>query len=402
MGEWREIGDEMFIKHNARWARSGLSSLALFASVARRPCNSQSKIRIGPSHFSVCLFRCRGHEGLFQRYKGNEWVPNPPDVRKYQPSPVPSAGGTRPRPGTIRRAYHMRGRIPELVGGLQLHKCPREHARKIDLLLVSVGGNDIGFSRLVANAVLSDQSLLKSLGGWFGQVYDKSDTGAPLENLDVRYKALHRAFHNLLHVPWDESDRIVLTAYPPLALLEDGRSPCPTGRIGMDVLPAFALDAGRVREGEDISDLLFKVMRKHARGRGWTFAEGHRREFLGHGICAGYRNSSFTMADDLRLPRHVNGFWAPYNPAEYRAYARRQRWFRTPNDAFMTGNFHVTGTLLQSVLQSKSLKWTQLLLASTYSGAFHPTAEGQAVIADAVVRTARTVLERYSPSGRSD
>ncbi len=42
-----------------------------------------------------------------------------------------------------------------------------------------------------------------------------------------------------------------------------------------------------------------------------------------------------------------------------------------------------------------SYSWFQLLLASTYSGAFHPTAEGQAAIADAVVEKARVVLDKY-------
>ena len=43
--------------------------------------------------------------------------------------------------------------------------------RRIDLLLVSIGGNDIGFARLVANAVLGDRTMLRRLGGWFGQVF---------------------------------------------------------------------------------------------------------------------------------------------------------------------------------------------------------------------------------------
>jgi hypothetical protein len=40
--------------------------------------------------------------------------------------------------------------------------------------------------------------------------------------------------------------------------------------------------------------------------------------------------------------------------------------------------------------------WTpfQVFLASTYGGAFHPTAEGQARIADEVVDAARTALAR--------
>ena len=69
----------------------------------------------------------------------------------------------------------MNGMIPELKGGLALRKCDPINARKIDLVLVSVGGNDVGFSRLVANAVLSDASTLRKLGGWFGQVHGLED-----------------------------------------------------------------------------------------------------------------------------------------------------------------------------------------------------------------------------------
>jgi hypothetical protein len=36
-----------------------------------------------------------------------------------------------------------------------------------------------------------------------------------------------------------------------------------------------------------------------------------------------------------------------------------------------------------------------VLLAATYGGAFHPTAEGQAAMADAVVARARAVLARH-------
>ena len=103
----------------------------------------------------------------------------------------------------------------------------------------------------------------------------------------------------------------------------------------------------------------------------------------------------------LRLPRKVDGAWQPYNPAEWRAYASRQRWFRTPNDAFMTGNFHVSQSLLQNVLKTQTFSWVQLLLASIYSGAFHPTAEGQAAIADAVVEQARGVIAKYDGRRRA-
>ena len=61
----------------------------------------------------------------------------------------------------------------------------------------------------------------------------------------------------------------------------------------------------------------------------------------------------------------------------------------------MTGNFHVAQSLMQKVLNTQGYAWVQLLLASVYSGAFHPSAEGQAAIADAVVDKARAVLAKY-------
>ena len=61
----------------------------------------------------------------------------------------------------------------------------------------------------------------------------------------------------------------------------------------------------------------------------------------------------------------------------------------------MTGNFHVAASLMQKVLKLDAFSWFQLVLAATYSGAFHPTAEGQAAIADAVVHKARGVLAKY-------
>jgi hypothetical protein len=107
------------------------------------------------------------------------------------------------------------------------------------------------------------------------------------------------------------------------------------------------------------------------------------------------------MADELRIPRKGNGEWEPFTPSNWRAYAPRQRLFRTPNDAFMTGNFHVAQSVMQKVLNAQGYAWIQLLLASVYSGAFHPSAEGQAVIADAVVDKARAVLAKYEARARA-
>jgi hypothetical protein len=169
----------------------------------------------------------------------------------------------------------------------------------------------------------------------------------------------------------------------------------------MTVLPEFALSEAKAREGNTAAERLNAIMQESATQHQWSYADAHRATFRGRGLCAGYGVFPWTMADELRIPRKVNGAWEPFNPSEWRAYAPRQRLFRTPNDAFMTGNFHVAESLMQKVLNTQGYSWVQLLLASVYSGSFHPSAEGQAAIADAVVEHARRVLTKYESRARA-
>ncbi len=393
-GDWKQIGDKAFINGNARWLDQ-----ACHRSLYSHQLRAALQLAIEAPHRAVTYvgLACSGAEitdGLFLRYKGNEWVPNPPQLSQISAAAQAQCDKTRAQPQDLPEAYHIKGAVPEL-GGLVLYKCPVEHARAIDLLFLSIGGNDIGFARLLANAILSNQSTLRKLGGWIGEVHGQSEASGLLDTLNERYKALNRALHNILHIPWNESDRILLTGYPGLALLGDGSQVCPDGAAGMDVVTDFHLSAQKAREGVWVSDKLNRIMASSARKYGWTFVEHHRRAFVDRGVCAGFTDNAFSIADDLRLPRKINGRWEPFNPADYRPYAKRQRWFRTPNDAFLTANFHVAPSILQKALKLKSLSYFQLVLAATYSGAFHPTAEGHAAIADALVEQSRAVLERY-------
>ena len=395
VGTWKHIGDKAFIDESARW-----SDQACHRSLYSHQLRAALQLGIEDPHRAVTYVgvACSGSEvtyGLFLRYTGNEWVPNPPDLSQVSSIAAAQCGSHEAPMQDLPEAYHMDGNIPELKGGLVLRKCDPLNARKIDLLFLSVGGNDVGFSRLLANSVLADESVLRKLGGWFGQVHGLDAASAQLEALILRYKSLNRAIHYLLHVPWEQSDRVILTAYPGLALLGDGSEVCPDGRAGMEVLSDFKLSEAKVRVGTWIADKLNHAMRDAAEDYHWMFVEQHRRKFIGHGICAGTTYDGADIADELRLPRKTEAGWRPYNPADFKSYATRERWFRTPNDAFMTANFHVATSILQKVLKLNALSWFQLVLAATYSGAFHPTAEGQAAIADAVVDKARIVLEKY-------
>ncbi|HJU30994.1 MAG TPA: hypothetical protein VJ740_06060, partial [Hyphomicrobiaceae bacterium] len=362
VGDWKEIGDRKFIEENARW-----QDQACHRSLYSHQLRAALQLAVEDPHRAVTFvgLACSGAEttfGLFLQYKGNEWVPNPPDLPQISAAAEAQCGGKGARAYDLPEAYHISGRIPELQGGLVLRKCDAERARKIDLIFLSVGGNDVGFARLVANAVLADQSILRKLGGWFGHVHGFLEANAQLEALDDRLKSVNRAFHNLLHVPWPESDRIILTGYPPMALLDDGKGVCPDGQAGMTVMSEFSLSEAKAREGSVVGERLNDIMRESAKTHSWSFVEAHRAAFRGRGLCAGYTDAPWTMADELRVPRKIKGAWDPYNPSEWRAYAPRQRLFRTPNDAYMTGNFHVAQSLMQKALNKQGYGWVQLLL----------------------------------------
>ncbi len=395
VGDWKQIGDKTFIGENARWLDQ-----ACHRSLYSHQMRAALQLAVEDPHRAVTFIglACSGAEvtsGLFLRYKGNEWVPNPPLLSQISAAAEAMCGKHETQNLDLPEAYHMNGVIPELKGGLMLRKCSSNGARKIDLIMLSIGGNDIGFSRLIANAVLADQSTLKMLGGWIGEVHGQAQASSQLAALEKRYKSLNRAIHNLLYIPWEESDRIILTGYPGMALTGDGSETCKDGRSGLEVVSDFQLSEQKMREGAWVADKLHRTMREAAYAYNWSFVETHRRLFIDRGICSGSTTEGANPADELRLPRKINGVWKPYNPVEFQAYASRQRWFRTPNDAFMTGNFHVAASLLTKALKFESLSWFQLLLASTYSGAFHPTAEGHAAIADAVANKARVVLQKY-------
>ena len=395
VGNWSAIGDKAFVDANPKWLDQ-----ACHRSLYSHQVRVALQLAVENPRRAVTFvgFACSGAEvvrGLFLRYRGHEWVPTPPDLSQISAVAQEQCGQREARSYDLPEAYHMNGKVPDLQGGLVLRKCEVDDARKIDLVLVSIGGNDIGFARLVANAVLADQSLLRKLGGWMGQVHGYNEAQQQLEALAERYKSLNRAMHNILHIPWKESERVILVSYPALTLLDDGRSVCPDSRAGMTVASDFALSEKKARDAMEAADRLETIMQKTSRAHSWTLVNEHRQRFNGRSICAGWIESAISTADDLRLPRKVNGEWVPYNPASYRPYASRQRWFRTPNDAFLTGNFHVSQSILQKALPTKTINWFQVLLASLYSGAFHPTAEGQAAIADAVVVEARRVLAKY-------
>lgn len=386
IGDWASPQDPAFQANAPRWLSSSCHR-SLYGHHAR----AALQLALEDPHRAVTFasFACWGAEivaGLFLPIRSSELVPGLPRLSQLSAVAALQCQRDRITRKDWPRAFEMGGALPDLSDLTGLF-CPPAHARRIDLLLVAGGGNDAGFSQLVANAVLSDATSLRTISGWLGQLYTPAQARRAMLTLPQRYKALNRAAHTILHIPWSQADRIVLTSYPPIALNDVTGDACIGGSDGMTVNPAFNLDQRRTRDAEQIGREIFAVMARAARSHGWTFVDAHREHFTRHGLCAGRADRLANPADDMRLPRRVNGSWHPDAPSQWEPYTPRRRWVRTPNDGYLTVNFHFS-KIGDDVVN--------LMLASSYSGAFHPTAEGHAAMADAVVVKARAVLEKYA------
>ena len=185
--------------------------------------------------------------------------------------------------------------------------CPgnRFH-RSLDFVFLSIGGNDIGFSNVVAWATLRD-GMSASIAGFFGATVAAKEFSDRIRDvLPKTYARLAKAFESSLplHSADDgvfDPSRIVLTAYPDL--VTDGRGEhLPGAAVGGDergtrlsgqpVARLFSswltADGKRLEAVREQFAILYQRMQDLAGDHGWTFA-GHvyaDRMFEGHGFCA--------------------------------------------------------------------------------------------------------------------
>ena len=311
-GARRAPGDRSATRPSSRRTRDGSIRLAIARSI-RISCARRLQLAIEAPHRAVTFvsYACSGAEilqGLFLRYKGHEWVPNPPDLSQIS---AVARGAVRPpqQARTIcRRPTIWPARSPSSrAGWFCANAIRRWHAASICSWSRSAATTS-DFSRLLANAVLSDESLLRQLGGWFGEVQGFLDANARLDRLEDLYKSLNRAMHNILHIPWGESDRILLTSYPRLALLEDGQHGLPRRACRHDRAAGFRVErrqGARLRcRGGDGSTPSWKTRAASMAG---PSSIAISNAFLGRGICAGWSDNAFSSTDDLRLPRKIGG-----------------------------------------------------------------------------------------------
>ena len=282
--------------------------------------------------------------------------------------------------------------------------------RRPDAILLSIGGNDVGFARMIANAAIyvptvgplsRARSWIYGLWRWASGPQD-FETGLRLAKTLIapRYQELDGMLQRYLGVA---SEKVVLSAYPQISYDENGRL-CKPGKTGMDVHAIFGMnDKKTFSQSRDFGNQFHQIMKNAADNRHWLFADQHISQDgapnnfandavgVGHGICA----AGPTYSDEgvMKFPRPRPGTtppmkWIPFQPENWKPYSPRNRWFVTPNDAFLATNYHDAN--LAHVDDP-----IQPLYAATLSGSFHPNALGHAAVADSVLIKLRQVFPDY-------
>ncbi len=286
--------------------------------------------------------------------------------------------------------------------------CPTQKLKKnqlcshkpIDLLLLSIGGNDSGFGKFVAGVIFAEKHhwpwLARALR-LFGIAQDPhpDKTPATIQDLALRFGKLNDSLLNNLRIASCEGsidskcERVLLTAYPPPYRDESGEL-CKADRAEFDIPFGWDPERGvRLSKTEKfVYDGLITLQRNVASKHGWRLVDGHLGLFRTRGFCAsnsGY--SQINTVENLSIPyRTVKNevvIWRTLNwrtscleefsLSSFRAYASRARWFRLPIDARLAigQDFGLFGI-------EKDFPY----LDET-AGIMHPTAEGSAAMADA-------------------
>jgi len=288
----------------------------------------------------------------------------------------------------------------------------RQPERKLDLILLSIGANDINFSGLVADVIVDTptERVLFRRTGVMGSVDDSR--AALVRDLPQSFSKLREALKPLV----GDMSRVVYVSYANPTL--GAGAPCPGGRAGFDIHPSFNAQTQRLAnvsnyvENEFLPQLKALglcqsgVLCRDPGGDRMTFVDAHQAAFADHGFCARAQNDPefdrecFSSKGESFDPDIVTAASQPMlcgrSAAEYRAYLPRARWIRDANDSYFAAMTYPQG--LPSSSQPADIHdATWGILSAVYGGAVHPSAEGHAAMADAALPAVASVLQLNAP-----
>lgn len=306
------------------------------------------------------------------------------------------------------------GQIAELREALTAAK-RRQPDRKLDLVLLTVGANDINFSGLVSDVIVdapTERALFKR-GGLIGSVDDSRSS--LVRDLPQAFGKLRAALKPLVG---NDLSRVVFVSYANPAMANG--APCPGGKAGFDVHPSFNADPRRLAEVEGYvqSEFLPRlkaialcqsgVICRDPNSDRMTFVDAHQPDFAAHGFCARadsdpeFDRQCFSAKGDSFVSDIVA---APQQPmtcgrpaSDFRAYLPRARWIRDADDSYFTAMTYPQA-LPTSMQPSDIHDATWGMLSAVYGGAIHPTAEGHAAMADAALPAVEAELHLNAADG---
>ena len=313
-----------------------------------------------------------------------------------------------PSKSTVSCQAGVNAQLAELRDALTAAK-RRQPDRKLDLILLSVGANDINFSGLVADVIVDNptERALFRRSGVLGSLDDSR--AALMRDLPQGFSRLRAALKPLVG---GDLSHVIYASYADPALAGGG-TPCPGGRAGFDIHPSFNANPQRLARVEAYVENEFLpqlralalcqsgVICRDPQADAMTFVDAHQATFANHGFCARGANDPefdrecFSDKGESFDTDIVNAASQPMlcgrSAGEYRAYLPRARWIRDANDSYFAAMTYPQG-LPSSMQPSDIHDATWGILSAVYGGAVHPSAEGHAAMADAVLPAAAAVL----------
>jgi lysophospholipase L1-like esterase len=302
----------------------------------------------------------------------------------------------------------VNGQLAELREAVAAAK-RRQPDRKLDLVLLSIGANDIYFPGLVADVIVdtpTERALFRR-SSVMASVEDAR--AAMMRDLPQGFSKLRDALKPLV----GDLSRVIYTSYANPTLADSGR-PCPGGRAGFDIHPAFNAEPQRLAAVSSFVDSEFLpqlkalalcqsgILCRNPSADRMTFVDAHQGAFASHGFCARAENDPefdrqcFSASGESFDPDIVGAASQPMlcgrSAGEYRAYLPRARWIRDANDSYFAAMTYPQGLpTSQQPTDIHDATWG--VLSAVYGGAVHPSAEGHAAMADAALPATAAVLQ---------
>ncbi len=290
----------------------------------------------------------------------------------------------------------------------------KDRTRNLDLVLLTVGANDIGFSELVAGVIVDPSAKEYNALKRAKLITDVETATDNLATLTTNFARLRTA---LKQVVGNKLEKVVYVSYGNPALHNNGE-PCSTTKQGFDIHPAFEINGPLLKQTSDfVTGLFFKRLKVLATcdGRGicqsdddrMTFVDQHQKQFEDHGFCAEAKDdppfdqACFLKNGDSFKPGILNDaatrpLACNSLPGSFHPYSPRQRWVRTANDSYFAAMTYPES--FGKVIEPENIHDALWGIGSAvYGGAIHPTAQGYAAMADATLPAARQLLGLPAP-----